>query len=93
MDDFEFDSFGLNNALKTSVVAVDVEFELLFKVWTVCPLYCVGFVSLSLFLHTQKINSLKQHQHKMNKSGTVSTLNVKDSYRAGKRELKLHTGI
>lgn len=52
MDDFKFDAFGLDDSFEGSVAAVDVEFELLFKLWTAGALYCASFVPLSLLLHT-----------------------------------------
>ena len=53
MDDFKLDAFGLDDSFEASVGAVDVEFELLFKLWTAGVLHCAGFVPLSLLLHTQ----------------------------------------
>lgn len=53
MDDFKFDAFGLDDAFEASVVAVNIEFKLFFKLWTVAVLYCAGFVPLGLLLHTQ----------------------------------------
>lgn len=52
MDDFKFDAFGLDDAFEASVVAVNVEFELFFKLWAVGVLHCAGFVPLGLLLHT-----------------------------------------
>lgn len=52
MDDFKLDSLGLYDSFKGPVAAVDVESESLFKLWTAGVLYCVGFVPLSLLLHT-----------------------------------------
>lgn len=52
MDDFKFDTFGLDDASEATVVTVDVELELLFKLRTAGAFYRAGFVSLSLLLHT-----------------------------------------
>lgn len=53
MDDFKFDAFGLNDSFERSVVAADVELELLLKLWAAGAPYCAGLVPLSLLLHTQ----------------------------------------
>lgn len=52
MDDFKFDAFGLDDAFEASVVAVNVELKLFFKLRAVGVLYCAGFVPLGLLLHT-----------------------------------------
>lgn len=52
MEDFKFDAFGLDDSFEASVAAVDIEFELLFKLWAAGVLYCAGFIPLSLLLHT-----------------------------------------
>lgn len=62
MDDFKFDAFRLDDTFEASVVAVNIEFELFFKLWTVGVLYCTGFVPLGLLLHTQMNASKTQHK-------------------------------
>lgn len=52
VDDFKLDAFGLDDSLEASISTVDVEFELLFKLWAVGVFHCAGFVPLSLLLHT-----------------------------------------
>lgn len=52
MDDFKLDAFGLDDTFEASVVAVNAELELFFKLWVVGVLYCAGFVPLGLLLHT-----------------------------------------
>lgn len=54
VDYFKFDAFGLDDSFEAAVAAVDVEFELLFKLWTASALYCTGFVPLSILLHTRR---------------------------------------
>lgn len=53
MDDFKFDAFRLDDTFEASVVAVNAEFELFFKLRAVGVLDCAGFVPLRLLLHTQ----------------------------------------
>lgn len=89
MDDFKFDAFRLDDAFEASVVAVNNEFKLFFKLWTVAVLYCAGFVPLGFLLHTQTNAS---------KHSTIPAIlhrhcTVQQPYHAGKRKLKLHTSI
>lgn len=60
VDDFKFETFGLDDAPEATVVAVDVELELLFKLRTAGAFYCAGFVSLSLLLHTDMQTRMHQ---------------------------------
>lgn len=53
MEDFKLDTFGLDDAFEGTVVAVDVELELLFKLRVTGAFHRVGFVPLSLLLRTQ----------------------------------------
>lgn len=62
MDDFKLDAFGLDDAFEASVVAVNIEFKLFLKLWTVAVLDCAGFVPLGLLLHTQMNASKPQRQ-------------------------------
>lgn len=52
MDNFKLDAFGLNDPFKSSVGSVNVEFELLFKLWAAGVLHGAGFVPLGVLLHT-----------------------------------------
>lgn len=63
MDDLKFDAFRLDDAFEASVVAVNIEFKLFFKLWIVGVLYCAGFVPLGLLLHTHTNECIKT-QHK-----------------------------
>lgn len=73
MDDFKFDAFRLDDAFEASVVAVNDEFELFFKLWVVGVLNCAGFVPLGLLLHTQ-MNSSKRSTNTDNPPQTHSAL-------------------
>lgn len=90
MDDFKFDAFRLDDAFEASVVAVNTEFKLFFKLWTVAVLYCAGFVPLGLLLHMQ-MNASKRSTNPDDSPQTLGT--VQKPYHAGKRKLKLHTRI
>lgn len=90
MDDFKFDAFRLDDAFEASVVAVNIEFKLFFKLWTAGVLYCAGFVPLGLLLHTQ----MNASRHSTNPDSSPQTLcTLQKPYHAGKRKLKLHTGV
>lgn len=61
VDDFKLDAFGLDDSFEASVGTVDVELELLFKLWIVGALNCTGFVLLSILLHTHINECIKTH--------------------------------
>lgn len=90
VDDFKFDAFRLDDAFEASVVAVNIEFKLFFKLWTVAVLYCASFVPLGLLLHNQT-NASKHSTNPDNSPQTLCTM--QKPYHAGKRKLKLHTRI
>lgn len=91
VDDFKLDAFGLDDSFESSVGAVDVEFESLFKLWTVGVLHRARLVPLSLLLHTHINECIKRY--KQGEICIICSLSQNDSYHTGKRELKLHTGI
>lgn len=78
MDDFKLDAFGLNNPFESSVGSVNVESELLLKLWAAGVLHCAGFVPLGVLLHTNtpfsteanRSHRLKQLSEKIKKSLT-----------------------
>lgn len=93
MDDFKFDAFRLDDTFEASVVAVNIEFELFFKLWAVGVLYCAGFVPLGLLLHTQT-NASKHSTNTNNSPQPPPRFHAtQKSYHAGKWKFKLHTGI
>lgn len=53
VDDFKLDTFGLDNAFEGTVVAVDVELELLLELRVTGAFHRVSFVPLSLLLCRQ----------------------------------------
>lgn len=75
MDDFKFDALGLDDSFESSVVAADVELELLFKLWAAGAPYCTGFIPLSLLLRTQaRINKRRRPRQYINAEKNVRSL-------------------